>query len=100
MISPSHHDDRHWLRALHAEIVRLRESGVVIPPTLASLLAEVESASAKPPAAKPEMIELMQRDLAPDAASGARHHHHLARNNTFTHFESPLKMPRNKSCAA
>ena len=64
MISPSHHDDRHWLRELHAEIARLRESGVVIPPTLASLLAEVESASTKPPAAKPEMIELMQRDLA------------------------------------
>ncbi len=64
MILPSHHDDRRWLRELHAEVARLRESGVVIPPTLASLLAEVESASATPPTAIPEVLEQMQRDLA------------------------------------
>ena len=64
MILPSHHDDRRWLRELHAEVARLRESGVVIPPTLASLLVEVESASAKPPTAIPEVLEQMQRDLA------------------------------------
>ena len=64
MISPSHHDDQRWLRELHAEVARLRDSGVVIPPTLASLLAEVEAASTKPPAAIPEVIGQMQRDLA------------------------------------
>ena len=64
MFSTNHNDHQRWLSELQAEIARLRDAGVVIPPTLASLLAEVEAASVSPPVAIPEVIAHMQRDVA------------------------------------